>query len=223
MTQNERQSFEVRLQTDVEFKTLVDDLQVLLFGIEQQSLKEKLEEFHDDLPVQLHPIKNETKVRQFQFMKIAAAVVIFLAIGSFWFLSGTSNERLYDNYFSVDPGLPTTMSTSDDFAFYDAMVNYKRGDYEKAISKWSVLQKIQPENDTLNYFIGVAKLANKNEKQAIDYLDNVTKDSQSEFRNEAYYYLGLAYLKSNELELARKNFNSSSIEKGKEILSKLKD
>jgi TolA-binding protein len=223
MTQDERLSFEARLQTDNEFKILVDDIQTLLFGIEKQALKEKLHEFHNDLPIQLKTTKKESKVSHFHFMKIAATVVIFIAVGSFWFLSGSSNERLFDNYFTPDPGLPTTMSSSDNFNFYDAMVNYKQGEYDKAIAKWEVLQKNQPENDTINYFLGVAQLANQHEAQAINYLDAVTKNSESHFRNDAYYYLGLAYLKADNIELAKKNLNFSTVDNSKELLSELED
>ncbi|MGC1471498.1 MAG: tetratricopeptide repeat protein [Psychroserpens sp.] len=222
MSRQERLDFEYRLENDDVFQTQVEDIQTLILGIENQSLKEQLDVFHEGLPEGI----SEEKRGSFTFpnLKIyVSAAVILLAVALLWVYSVPQNERLYADYFSPDPGLPTTMSTSNDYAFYDAMVNYKQGDYEKAIAKWEVLQKNQPENDTLNYFLGVAQLANKKEPLAIDYLKSVTKDSQSRFRNEAYYYLGLGYLKANNVEMAKKNFSDSSEEKAKEILKKLND
>ena len=115
------------------------------------------------------------------------------------------------------------MSSNNNFEFYDAMVSYKQGDYTTAINKWEKLLQAKPSNDTLNYFIGVAHLANKNEVEAIPFLNVVTNYSNSAFLNESYYYLGLAYLKNNNVKLAKKNLNFSTVDNSKLILSKLND
>ncbi len=222
MPQDERKTFEQRLENDAEFNTLVNDIQSFLYGIEQQALKEKLEEFHEEIPIRMDTEQKASKVRQFQFMKIAAAAVIVIAVGCFWFLNGSSNERLYDNYFKPDPGLPTTMSSTDNYVFFDAMVNYKQGDYKKAISKWEVLQNKAPQNDTINYFIGVAYLADKNVDKAIPYLNKTISTSNSVFIDDAYYYLGLAYLKNDHIEQAKAAFKKSKYENSREILKALK-
>lgn len=221
MSREERIVFETRLQQDPEFRTQVEDIKTLLFGIEEYALNEKLDEFHSDLPINMETGKTDPKVRQLHFRQIAAAVIILIASASFWIFNGSSNERLYDDYFKPDPGLPTTMSSSDNFAFYDAMVNYKHGDYKKAIGKWEILHDKVPQNDTLNYFLGSAYLADKNEDKAISYLENVTETKASAFKNEAYYYLGFAYLKKENIASAKKNFKSSTLENSKTILSKL--
>ena len=222
MPQSEREAFEERLQNDTEFKTLVDDIQSFLFGIEQQVLKEKLDGFHDEIP-STETQKKASKVRQFQFMKIAAAAVIVIAIGSFWFLSGSSNDRLYDDFFKPDPGLATTMSSSDNYDFYDAMVNYKQGDYKKAIDKWEVLHQKNPENDTLNYFLGVANLAEKNTDKAILFLKETAMQKESVFSDDANYYLGLAHIKIKDFEAAKRDLKRSSLEEARVVLSKIKD
>lgn len=222
MSKEERQDFEQRLQNDAEFKTLVDDIQTLLLGVETQALKEKLNDYHKELPIQMETKKETFKLRQYNFMKIAAAAVFVIAVGCFWFLNGSSNERLYDDYFTADPGLPTTMSSTDNYEFFDAMVNYKQGDYKKAISKWEVLEEKAPDNDTINYFLGVAYLADKNEAQAISYLNKTVNASKSVFMEDAHYYLGLAYLKSDQIEKAKQSFQKSSSEKSKDIINELK-
>lgn len=221
MTGEERIGFEARLQQEPEFKTQVEDIKTLLFGIEEQALTEKLEEFHSDLPINMEAEKTDFRLRQLHYRQIAASVIILVASVSFWIFSGSSTELLYDDYFKPDPGLPTTMSSSDNFAFYDAMVHYKHGDYKKAIGKWEILHDKVPQNDTLNYFLGSAYLADKNEDKAISYLEDVTETQASAFKNEAYYYLGFAYLKKKNIASAKKNFKSSTFENSKTILSKL--
>lgn len=221
MSAEEQIVFETRLQQEPEFKIQVEDNKALLFGIEAQALKEKLGEFHSDLPIKMETGKTDSKILQLHFRQIAAAAIIIVASVSFWIFTGSSNDRLYDDYFKPDPGLPTTMSGSDNFAFYDAMVNYKQGDYKKAIGKWEVLHDKAPQNDTLNYFIGSAHLADKNVDKAISYLEAVTATNVSAFKNDAYYYLGFAYLKKENIQSAKKNFKSSTMENSKTILSKL--
>ena len=221
MTSNEIIAFEKKIQNDPTFKAQFEDIKILLLGIETQSLKEQLHTFHEDLTS--NKSKANTAKSLFSLRKFVAAAAIVIAVGSFWFFNGNPNEKLYAKYFTPDPGLATTMSETANFEFYDAMVNYKQGDYKTAISKWETLLKSKPQNDTLNYFLGVSHLANKNEKTSLKYLNAVTQNFNTNFKNEAFYYLGLAYLKANNTELAKKNLNFSTIDNSKKILLELND
>ena len=221
MAQEERIPFEERLRTDSAFKTTVEDLRVTLLGIETQALKERLDEFHDEIPKSQSEEKPSTKVRFLSFTKLAVAAGIIIALGMFWMFSGSSNEMLYNKHFKPDPGLPTAMSSSDNFAFYDAMVNYKRGDYKMAIQKWEQLEKQAPQNDTLSYFLGVANLADKNADEAITYLQKTVQNPKSVFVKDANYYLGLAYLKKDNTEDAKKYLKLSNTTNSLELLKRM--
>lgn len=216
----QRIPFEQELEKDPDFKLLVEDIRTTLLGIESQALKEQLDEFHKDI-VRPQPKNKSSKPRFLNVISIGIAATIVLAIGLFWMNRGRTSERLYDTYFKVDPGLPTTMSTTDNYVFYDGMVNYKQGDYNKAITKWKTLEQNSPDNDTLNYFLGVAQMANDNATAALPYLNKTIEKPESVFIEDAYYFLGLAYLKTNNPEKAKMMFQKSKMEKGKEILEKL--
>lgn len=221
MSTEELKAFKMQLQSDSDFKIQVEDIRTLLTGIETQSLKEQLDEFHKD--IQKQPIQNEfSKIRHLKFRKFVAAAAVVIALGSFWFFNQNSTDKLYAKYFTPDPGLPTVMSDTADFEFYDAMVNYKQGDYKTAIKKWEVLKSKTPNNDTLNYFLGVTHLANKNEENAIYFLEQSIQNKSFPLVNDAYYYLGLAHLKKGNIELAKENLQMSSNETSLLILSKLK-
>lgn len=227
MDANERKTFEDRLKNDYEFKTQVEDIKTMLLGIETQSLKEKLDDFHKATTPEPSESANDVTKKKKALLnlgKFAAAAAIIIAFGSIWFFSSPPNKKLYAKYFKPDPGLPTTMSTTDNYDFYNAMVNYKRGNYALAIDKWQVLLAKNPENDTLNYFLGVAHLANKNEVEAIPFLERSVQ-SQDTFPliHDAYHYLGLAYLKDGNLTLAKKYLELSNTEIGNKIISELGD
>lgn len=222
MAQEERIAFEEQLSKDADLKVVVEDIKITLLGIETQALKERMDEFHNEIPENRSVETSTPRVRFLSFAKIAIAAGIIIALGMFWLLNGSTNDRLYSKHFKPDPGLPTTMSSSDNFVFYDAMVNYKQGDYKTAISKWERLVKKSPSNDTINYFLGVAFLADKNAGEAVSYLNKTITNSESVFLEDAHYYLGLAYLKSDRTEDAIQEFQKSNSEKSQEILKDLK-
>lgn len=231
MPDEQRRQFKHQLNTDEAFRLLVDDVKVMLLGIESAALKNNLEQFHDEMV----PVKKldqtttteaalkmkKTRIRMLKFMA-AAAVVIF--IGTFWIESRSkSPDRLFAKHFTPDPGLPTTMGATQNFTFYDAMVNYKQGEYKTAIGKWQTLLSSEQKNDTLYYFMGVAHLANGDELEAINYLQNLTENGSISFQKETAYYLGLAYLKADNVEDAKKYLTFSGTEGADQILSELND
>ncbi len=89
MSYEERSVFENKLKSDETFKLQVEDIKALLLGIETQSLKEQLDEFHKDIPLSIskHP---STKFKIWQFVKYAAAAILVIALGSYWFYSKSS-------------------------------------------------------------------------------------------------------------------------------------
>ncbi|MFB9056764.1 tol-pal system YbgF family protein [Mariniflexile ostreae] len=216
----ELKDFNDYLKIDPEFATQVKDIKTILLGIEVQAFKEQLEVFHDTIP---KPQKEGLiKIRRISYSKLAAAVAVIIAISSIWFFSSSPNKRLYTTYFKPDPGLPTTSKSSmNNFDFYDAMIYYKHGDYKTAIKKWSILSDNKPNNDSINYFLGVAHLAYKKESEAIPYLERAVADSTFSLLKDAHYYLGLAYLSVDNVVLAKKHFNLSHSETSKMLLDQL--
>lgn len=221
MAPEERLLFEEQLRNDAAFKMRVKDIRIILLGIETQALTEQLETFHKELPEHHQTLKSIKKKRFLSFFKIAIAAGLIIALGIFWMLGNSSSQRLYSRHFKPDPGLPTNMGTSVNFVFYDAMVNYKQNDYKTAISKWEKLELIAPENDTINYFLGVAYLADKNAEKAIPYLKKIANNPKSAFLEDAHHYLGLAYLKLDKTEEAVQEFQKSTSERNHEILKAL--
>ncbi|MBL4662944.1 MAG: hypothetical protein JKY22_05185 [Flavobacteriaceae bacterium] len=232
MPEDERTLFEHKLQTDENFKVLFEDIKKLILGIESASLKSSLDGFHNEMiPVKTIDLKSaskkttsKTKLSPFTRIKWYAAASIIVLLGLFLLKNDTSpSEQLFAQHFLPDPGLPTTMGSEQNFAFYDAMVNYKQGDYSKAISKWQVLTEAGKKSDTLYYFLGVAHLANGNQNDAINYLQNLQDRERNSFQKETALYLGLAYLKADNVEDAKKYLTFSGTVSAQKILSDLKN
>ena len=226
---SDREEFERLLKENPEFKNEFEGTKALILGIEAAALKNQLDLYHNEIDNEekTETIKNRKFKNRWFKLKVlpyAMAASVLLALGLFFYENKTpSNQEVFAKHFTPDPGLPTTMGSTNNFEFYDGMVDYKRGKYGEAIEKWLAIQKRDSKNDTLNYFLGVAFLAQGNEISAQKYLSEAAKNSKGSFENETYYYLGLAYLKANNPIEAKKNLEKSTIEASKIILSELSE
>lgn len=226
MTAAERLEFDTKLNVDPIFKGLVDEVRQLRLGIESAVLKEQLNDFHEEMvPVRTLETSQtnsnkKSKIRSLIPLSIAASVVA--AIGIFMFMNqGSANEKLFAKHFKADPGLPTVMSTSNQFEFYDAMVSYKQENYAEAIEKWEAILPIKPENDTLNFYLGVSYLAEGNIKKASQFFDETLKNSESIFTENAYYFSALAEIKNGNIENAKTLLKKSGSQKSNALLKEL--
>lgn len=222
MTVEERGSFETKMIEDQDLQNEFDTFKALFHTVEEAGMRAKLQEFHQNMDEDGVPVRqlNGPK-RKFNF-RIAATVLLLLSVGGFWFFNRTApNERLFDDYYTQDPGLPTVMGSNDNYEFYEAMVDYKQGHYDIAIEKWGKLLEKKPTNDTLNYFIGSAYLANDNAIRSLPYFEQVSNTSSSKFHEEAIYYLGLGYLKLDRKEAAEKILKQGKSPRTKELIEEL--
>jgi len=219
MNREEQSVFEESLKADEPLRQQVKEVRVLLLAVEEKVLRNKLDEFHEEIS---NGSTTEKSVRPYIMYFVAASVALLIGLG-IWLLASqkTSNEKLFAQYFKPDPGMITPMSTTSDYEFYRGMVDYKQGKYQPAINRWNTLLNHKPNNDTLNYFMGVSYLAGGDDKKAIAYLSKAVNYPNSVFINEAWYYLGLTYLKEGHLGKAIHAFKKSNLEKSKLILNEM--
>ncbi|MEM8999835.1 MAG: tetratricopeptide repeat protein [Bacteroidota bacterium] len=218
MGEEEETTFLQKLEQDESLKYQFEEFRALYIAVEEEGLRTQINKFHEGVKT-----PGTDKKYNFNFYRIAAGIALLVALG-IWFLNRPNqNERLFNKYFSPDPGLPTVMGPNDNYHFYEAMVDYKQGNFAIAIAKWEKLLKEKPANDTLNYFLGVSHLALRNHKKAIAYLQEVHRLKTSVFLEESNLFLGMAYLNSGEISKAQKNLARSSGKKAKQLLQELQD
>jgi tetratricopeptide (TPR) repeat protein len=201
MTAEDRQVFEQNIATDELLKAQVEQVQLMLIGIKEASLTTKLNHFHNELPAS-NKVGKTNNLFTLRRWLVAASITLILALGGWLLFKKSNNEKLYADFFQPDPGLISAMSTTDNYIFDKAMIDYKTGNYNEAITAWKSLLKNNLNNDTLNYFIGSSYMGLSNTREAIPYLQKVVVIPQSYFVRDAYWYLGLATLKENKLQEA---------------------
>ncbi len=208
--------FVAQMITDEKLQQKVEEVKLLLLGLKEAVLEEKLNTFHSNIKSNDQPLSKTVPMFPRYKKWLIAASVISIAFLSVWWLvnADNENEKLYAAYYSPDPGLITAMGNSEDYSFEKAMVDYKEGNYKKAIDAWSKLKVEAPQSDTLNYFLGVAQLANKNSDKAKELLGTITANVNKPFYKEACWYLGLILLKEGEkdkaLELIKRSGNTDA-------------
>lgn len=187
--------------------------------------RSKIKEFHKHISADqessdiksIAPIKSNSN----RIWYVAAAVLVVF-IGIYWMM-GTSNtsEKIFAKNFKPDNGLPLRMNTTDASGFYEGMLDYKQENYSDAIAKWEALLKVKPENDTLNYFLGVTNLALGNGSKSLEYLQNQERFQQGIFKEDAAWYASLASIKEGKPEEAKTFLKNNSSIRNKKLLKEL--
>jgi tetratricopeptide (TPR) repeat protein len=120
-------------------------------------------------------------------------------------LPSSDTGKLYNTYYKpFDAVSPVTRSinsnTTDNYAA--AIESYRTGNYQQAAIMFAELLQKDQFVVSSQFFLGLSQLAINNNDQAINLL-TATANNSGEYGKEARWYLGLAYLKTeNRLKAA---------------------
>lgn len=208
-------AFEARLQSDTVLAAQVQEVRVLLLGVQEAVLKEQLQGYHQEWAgTQRQP----ARIHEWWRWSAAAAAVLLLAMGVWWWTGRPSaTEKLYRAYYKPDPGLLTAMGPATAYAFEHGMVAYKNEEYRKAIAQWQPLLQTTAGSDTVRYFLGMAWQAIQQYDSAASLLQPLTVDTNRAFSREASWYYGLLLIRSGKEKEAIRYIDRSS-QPGKEEL-----
>lgn len=221
MTETESEAFRLKMKKDPKLESQVKQTRLMLVGIREATLHEKLNEFHNEIKSG----KAQAPVRKMlpKFWIAAASAVIVVSVTMLLILN-SKEENLFADYYQPDQGLMTTMGNADNnYEFNRAMVDYKSGKYKPAIERWITLFDPNSSNDTLNYFIGSSYLALEEAEKAIPYFKQVLEVNYSVFKDDATWYLGLALLKEGKKSEAIIQIEKSDNPEKHKLLSEIKN
>ena len=216
MDGEEQLAFEIKIKAESQLKKEVELERTLRDSVEAGAIRDQLDGLHEEFFAAEQGSGSTTGMSPW---KIAAGIAIILGIGALLFNSSAQEDTLFAEYATVDPGLPVPMSATDSYDFHDAMVDYKSGDYARAIQTWSRLQLSDEDSDTLAYYIGAAHFNNAAFELAIPYFNAVSEMNESSFGDKALWYLGLSYLKLDRIN----DFKTLTPNKGSEYSKRLEE
>lgn len=213
LSASEKESFEAEIGKDEALREEVSLHRKLVSSIETESLRQMLDQIHEKHFEEETPVVSMQSRRSYFTWAVAASLAL-LVLAGWWFFSLQSSQpaSLYASYFAPATGLPTTLGYSHNTDFAEGMVSYKLGEYAEARSYWQPLLEAAPNNDTLNYYVGISYLAEEKPEQAIGHLEKVGQTESSVFSNDAHWYQALAYLLNEQEEEAKAILNELSAE-----------
>lgn len=205
---SDKESFDAELEESSVLGKEVELYRKLISSIETEAVRQMLDQIHEkNFEKEENVVSMQS--RRFHFTWAVAASIALLVLAGWWFVNVPSAQpaSLYAANFTPATGLPTTLSYSTDTRFAEGMVSYKLKEYKDARNNWEPLLTANPENDTLNYYVGVSFLAEEMPVQAISHLSKVDQNENSIFAEDASWYLALAYLLNSQEEPARAILN----------------
>ncbi len=179
----DRNQFEKERQNNPDFDKIVSEHSELLRAVEIGALREQLAKIH------LSQVAKRPSISRFWFA-VAAGMALLVVSVIWWQMQPNQYGKLFATHVSVDPGLPVPMSASVNgmYKFYDAMVDYKVENYDLAFSKWSNLLETKPNNDTIQFYIGMALFNQEAFLESLPYFTKVEKNSESVFQYKSQWY-----------------------------------
>lgn len=191
MSTEEREKFEHEMSSNRALRMAVDDIRQSILAVRAGAVREELQGIHER---RISPNNS----RGSYWLGIAAGLMVLVAATFWWIMRPEANERLFAQYATTDPGLPVPMSATTDYAFFDAMVDYKSEDYRTAIRKWEPLFADEPQNDTLAYYLGSAHFNLGEYARALEYYRDLP--ANSEFYPRSQWYRALTFVKTGDKE-----------------------
>lgn len=217
LSEKEKVNFEKTIAGNNELNNLFIEHQNAIVAIEIYSIKKELNQlFQENANPKIMTLKSWNKK-----IGIAASLIVLLSISYFFFMQKPASQKLYDTYFYKDEGLPITMGNSEKNDFNDAMNTYKKDDYSSASVQFQKLLNQKPTNDTLQYYTAMSYLNNNNFENSEILLKKVTKNNNSHFKSDSYYFLSLIALKNNKITEAKSYLEKSNHQNKLELLEKL--
>jgi TolA-binding protein len=133
-----------------------------------------------------------------RYSSLAAAAVI---VSVFFFRSLLITEdpqRMFNKYYTPFMAVSSVTRSSgltESKTFTKAIDSYKAGDYRSAAVGFSEAMLNSADSFSASFFLGITEIELGNYAKAINLLNGVV-NQKSGFTKEAYWYLGLAYIKS---------------------------
>ncbi len=226
----EKEAVEKRLLEEEDLKILLGQVKTLINGIKlsgRNVLKDKLEAIEEQLPaVEIEAstsIGNEEKMKDAKivfykqtkfWMSIAATIILVVAV-KFLFIDQQSmspNElyaQHFDAYMNLENAITRGESSTEQLSIEEeAMKAYDQENYKMAISMFSKITANEMDSGNFLY-LGNSFLSIGETDKAIESLKKGLL-IPGNYENQLNWYLGLAYLQSNDVENAKLIFEKIS-------------
>lgn len=178
-----------------------DDPERILFEL---GLNEQLREDVNDLQNRIERITKKNPA--FNYLKIAASVVILLSIGIVvkYYTNKPKTLEIFQSYYQPYDGY-TIVRGGDDLQI--ALLLYENGNYAEASLHLEKLLEPNPNNAKVKLLLASCYLSQNEPKKAQQILVQITNNNTL-IESNKFWYLALSYLDQNKIEDCKIQLNS---------------
>ena len=201
-------NFEAKLKADPELAKEVEFQKELHTALEDQdafSLENTLLEIRDEIKTESLPPGAKVVPFYMRYRPVAAAAALLLLVAAVYLLWPTPQSNLYAQFFEPYPNYLTTRSDASDTeaTLNEAILQYKNGDYENALSNLQQLLSGNPNQTDLLFYAGICQMETDQAQAAINSFQQVIAQEGNNYYTPAKWYLALTYVKDQNFDEAK--------------------
>ena len=234
LDEQELKQFKAELENNPEMQVELQMQKAMNEALKERDvidLRARLQAIHQGAHT-LHSARPMQRIIRQRTVQIAASAVILVAVtfAAIWIGNERdSNEALFERYYEkYDPVTVRTGSPEIDEIFQKALKAYENQEFEMAVVYFEEVLSMDRNRMEANLLTGASNLELEEYKEAEKSFNKVIDHNNNMFVEEAEWYLGFCYLKTNKTTQAMeqfKKFSESSSEKqemAKKILRRLR-
>jgi len=205
MTVAEQVAFEELLRSDAQLRKefmFRKDLNNAINEDDVMNLRESMEEI-------MHPNVPKRIPRPAFYTILAAAMAILIVLGIFFFPLNqkTNGKQFFTEYYVTYPSSVNTRAAADipdrERITRKAFGYYEQQEFSKAKEQFKELINTDKDNHMAMFYLSISCVELKDFSQAEKYLNQLIKNPNHIFWEQAYWYLSLVYLQQEEYEKAK--------------------
>ncbi|WP_338874418.1 hypothetical protein WBJ53_02250 [Spirosoma sp. SC4-14] len=218
LSEKDKAAFENDMKTDAKLAGEVSRQRELRLGLRalgiERVLKRAQADYKASVASDMSGVDNQVILRpllNWRYWAVAASVAVLLSIGyySYQVRADREAELAYNEAFTPESGdeflkgFPSgNRSKTARKQLLDALASYKAGKYDQVIEKLITMPVDKQTIYYKNYLLGLSYLANNQALESISLLKMAMQAPDAKLQQKAEWILALAYVKSNENELA---------------------
>ena len=142
-----------------------------------------------------------------KFWYAAASLVLLAALGSTLYFSvprGNSSDSLFKEYYSANNLVDVTRA--GDANIVEAVIKFQEKDYKMAARLFNNILNKDNNNIACWFYYGISSIETENYAKAETAFNHIVSDNQNLYVEHAQWYLGLCFLKDNQISKAKAQF-----------------
>lgn len=190
------------LQQELRLRRATNDI---LARSDEMTLRMKLAGIEQEFHHNRHKVPAYRKPLRY----VAVAVIAIMIVGGIYLPNRTlSHDTLFDRYYYLPPTAEQSASRSlgaslSNESFMMAINSYNRGDYQNAIDYFLAYTEENEGSPGITMMLGNSFMEISEYDKAGDSYESVIHHDNNLYIEDANWMLGLCYLKTGELALAR--------------------